>query len=127
MNSKNIITFKSEDLINEGAGLRFDLPALGEFVTGFVVRYRGKPYAYVNQCAHVPVELDWYQGGFFTTQKDYIICATHGAHYQPDTGYCVMGPCKGRSLKPIVVTEENQTIIINTDSLNLNVVKKLKY
>ena len=114
--SKSII-FDSEDLQNEAKGLRFSLSALGEFATGFVVRFHGKPYAYINQCAHVPVELDWNQGDFFTVQKDYLICATHGAHYQPDTGFCVMGPCKGKSLKAIEVIEQNQKIVINIESI----------
>ena len=113
----NIITFDSADLVDKGKGLRFALPALGEFATGFVVRYQGKPYAYVNQCAHVPVELDWDEGDFFTAQKDYLICATHGAHYLTNTGFCVMGPCKGKQLKPIVVTEQNQKIVINIASI----------
>jgi nitrite reductase/ring-hydroxylating ferredoxin subunit len=113
----DLITFKSEDLQNEAQGLRFALPALGEFATGFVVRFQGKAYAYVNQCAHVAVELDWNEGDFFTAQKDYLICATHGAHYLPDTGFCVMGPCKGKSLKAIPVTEQNQQITINTSSI----------
>jgi nitrite reductase/ring-hydroxylating ferredoxin subunit len=116
----NIITFKSEDLKNEGQGLRFDLPQLGGFATGFVIRYQDKPYAYVNQCAHVPVELDWNQGDFFTAQKDFLICATHGAHYRPDNGFCVMGPCKGKSLKALAVTESNQVITINTDAIQSN-------
>lgn len=114
--TENIISYKSEDLINEDKGIRFPLPALGEFATGFVVRFHGKPYAYVNKCAHVPVELDWNEGEFFTVQKDYLICATHGAHYQPDTGFCVMGPCKGKRLKAIEVIEKNQQIIINIDT-----------
>ncbi|NOU25395.1 MAG: Rieske 2Fe-2S domain-containing protein [Methylotenera sp.] len=113
----NTIVFKSEDLQDCAKGLRFPLPALGEFTTGFVVRFHGKPYAYVNQCAHVPVELDWNEGDFFTVQKDYLICSTHGAHYRPDNGFCVMGPCKGRSLKPIAVIEQNHEIIINLASL----------
>ena len=113
------ITFKSEDLQEGAKGLRFALPALGEFATGFVVRFRGKPYAYVNQCAHVSVELDWEEGEFFTAQKDYLICATHGAHYQPDTGFCVMGPCKGKRLQPIEVSEQNHEILINTASITL--------
>lgn len=117
--NQNTITFKSEDLPNDGKGLRFALPELGEFATGFVVRFRGKPYAYLNQCAHVSVELDWDEGEFFTAQKDYLICATHGAHYQPDTGFCVMGPCKGKRLKPIEVTEQNNEIVINTSSITL--------
>ena len=114
--TENIISYKSEDLINEDKGIRFPLPALGEFATGFVVRFHGKPYAYVNKCAHVPVELDWNESEFFTAQKDYLICATHGAHYQPDTGFCVMGPCKGKRLKAIEVIEKNQQIIINIDT-----------
>lgn len=112
------VEFASVDLQDEGKGLRFALPQLGQFATGFVIRYHGRPYAYVNQCAHVPVELDWNQGDFFTRQKDYLICSTHGAHYQPETGYCVMGPCKGKNLKPIPVTEQDQKIIINIASIS---------
>lgn len=115
--NQSTITFKSEDLQEAAKGLRFALPALGEFATGFMVRFCGKPYAYVNQCAHVSVELDWNEGEFFTSQKDYLICATHGAHYQPDTGFCVMGPCKGKRLKSIEVTEQNEQIVINTASI----------
>jgi nitrite reductase/ring-hydroxylating ferredoxin subunit len=79
----NKITLNSHDLVEKSTGLRFKLPQLGDFATGFVVRYEGKAYAYVNQCAHVPIELDWQQGEFFTAAKDYLICSTHGAHYQP--------------------------------------------
>lgn len=112
------VVFPSVDLQDEGKGLRFALPELGQFATGFVIRYHGHPYAYVNQCAHVPVELDWNHGDFFTREKDFLICSTHGAHYQPETGYCVMGPCKGKNLKPIPVTEQDQKIIINIASIS---------
>ncbi len=115
-NNVNILTFNSQDLANEGLGLRFKMPMFGEFVSGFVVRYQGKAYAYVNQCAHIPVELDWKEGEFFTAQKDYLICATHGAHYQPNTGFCVMGPCKGKILKPIDLEEKNNQIFVDLNS-----------
>jgi nitrite reductase/ring-hydroxylating ferredoxin subunit len=110
----NTVVLNSKDLEDGGKGLRFALPALGQNVTGFVVRFKGIPYAYVNQCAHISVELDWEHGDFFTAQQDYLICSTHGAHYRPDNGFCVMGPCKGKSLKPLKVTEQNGQIIINT-------------
>jgi nitrite reductase/ring-hydroxylating ferredoxin subunit len=115
---KNTIVLDSRDLHEKSLGLRFDLPQLGEFATGFVVRYHGKAHAYVNQCAHVAVELDWNQGEFFTVSKDYLICATHGAHYRPDTGFCVMGPCKGKSLQMLSVTEQNHQITIHIDQLH---------
>lgn len=112
------ITLNSHDLIEKSLGLRFDLPQLGEMVTGFAIRFHGKAYAYVNRCAHVPIELDWNQGEFFTVNKDYLICATHGAHYSPDTGHCIMGPCKGKSLQVLAVTEQNQQITIHLDQLH---------
>lgn len=114
--SENTVVLNSQDLLDGGQGLRFNMPIYGEYVTGFVIRYQNKVYAYVNQCAHVPVELDWEEGAFFTAQKDYLICATHGAHYLPNTGFCVMGPCKGKSLKPISVIEQDAKIIVDVDS-----------
>jgi nitrite reductase/ring-hydroxylating ferredoxin subunit len=108
---------KSHAVVERKHGLRFALPELGECVTGFVVRYNGLVHAYVNQCAHLSVELDWNEGDFFDLSKNYVICATHGAQYQPETGYCVMGPCKGRSLQTIQVTECNDEILINLESL----------
>lgn len=106
---------KSEDLLEKVKGIRFDLPELGERVSAFVIRFNGKPYSYINQCAHLPVELDWNEGDFFTREQDYLICATHGAQYEPHTGYCVLGPCQGKRLRPIVVNEQNGQISITLD------------
>ncbi len=111
------IICESHLLIEREQGLRFDLPELGEHVTGFVVRYNDVVYAFVNQCAHVSIELDWNEGDFFDVSKNYLICSTHGAHYDPQSGYCVLGPCKGRSLQPISVTERDNKILINLESL----------
>ncbi|MDE0926425.1 MAG: Rieske 2Fe-2S domain-containing protein [Methylophilaceae bacterium] len=111
------IVFKSSDLQEQSLGLRFDLPQLGEHATGFVIRFETKPYAYVNQCAHMPVELDWNEGKFFTVDKTFIICATHGAQYAPETGRCIAGPCKGKQLQPLAVTEKNNKVTIHLDSL----------
>ena len=109
------IVLKSSDLEEQSLGLRFDLPQLGEHATGFVIRFKSKAYAYVNQCAHMPVELDWNEGEFFTREKDFIICATHGACYVPDTGHCAFGPCKGKQLQVLKVTEESDQVFIHLD------------
>jgi nitrite reductase/ring-hydroxylating ferredoxin subunit len=112
------IVFDSAELQEKSLGLRFNLPQLGPHVTGFVIRFANKPYAYINQCAHMPVELDWNEGEFFTREKDFLICATHGAHYQPDTGYCIYGPCKGKRLQSLVVTERDEQVIIHLEHLD---------
>jgi nitrite reductase/ring-hydroxylating ferredoxin subunit len=102
----------AEQLAERGTGVRFALPELGEHVTGFVVRCNGVPHAYVNRCAHVPVELDWQEGDFFDLSGHYLICATHGAHYEPDSGKCVMGPCTGASLQPLTVVEHDGNVYL---------------
>ncbi len=116
MTDNTTVSFSSADLKEADLGLRFKMPMYGNHATGFVIRYQGKVYAYVNQCAHVPVELDWQQGEFFTATKDYLICATHGAHYEPNTGECVMGPCKGKQLKPMQVEEKGRKITVDLQS-----------
>jgi len=79
-----------------GTGVRFDLIAGGEAATGFVVRHRGHVHGYVNQCAHVAMELDWQAGEFFDFDREFLVCATHGALYEPSSGACAAGPCAGR-------------------------------
>lgn len=106
----------SQDLLDGEKGVRFDLPEFGRNVTGFAVRFHGKVYAYINRCAHIPIELDWNQGEFFDVTRQYLICATHGAHYQPETGYCVLGPCRGQALEALSVQEQAQQVLINLES-----------
>lgn len=107
------ITFNTDALVEKSNGLRFDIPQLGEHITGFVVRYDGKPHAYINQCAHMPVELDWQEGEFFTPEKTHLICATHGAQYHPKSGECVFGPCQGERLHALPVYEQDGVITID--------------
>ncbi|HYD34159.1 MAG TPA: Rieske 2Fe-2S domain-containing protein [Methylophilaceae bacterium] len=106
----------SDELAERGPGVRFEVPELGQRVTGFVVRYEGKVYGFVNQCAHIPVELDWNEGDFFNISRDHLICSTHGAQYDPTTGYCVLGPCKGRSLATLPIIERGQQILLILES-----------
>ncbi len=114
---ENTIILDAGNLQEKALALRFDLPQLGEHVTGFAIRYDGQVHPYINQCAHLPVELDWNEGQFFTQDKVYLICATHGAQYEPDTGHCVFGPCKGGALKALPVTEEGQQVLVHLGEL----------
>ncbi|UUZ52967.1 Rieske 2Fe-2S domain-containing protein [Massilia sp. H-1] len=98
-----------------GRGVRFAVSAFGDKATGFVVRYGGQAYAYLNRCAHVPIELDWAEGEFFESSGLYLMCSTHGAIYVPDSGFCAGGPCKGARLRPIAVREENGNLYWTPD------------
>lgn len=55
---------------------------------GFVVRKGDSVYAYQNFCAHVGHPLNWRPHSFLTPDKDQIICASHGARYEIETGDC---------------------------------------
>lgn len=104
------------DAVREGGrGVRFAVTAFGEAATGFVVRYEGKVYGYLNRCAHVPIELDWSEGEFFESSGLYLMCSTHGAIYVPQTGTCAGGPCKGGRLRPIAVHEADKQIYWQPD------------
>ena len=96
----------SDAVLDNGRGVRFPVTAFGAAATGFVVRHRGRVYAYLNRCAHVPIELDWNEGEFFESGGQYLMCATHGAVYEPASGRCAGGPCRGGRLHPIAVRED---------------------
>ncbi len=98
--------------IPHGHSRKFQLARGGKTVDGFVVNFKEKFYAYVNECCHIPMRLDWYENEFFTRDKRYIICPTHGAAYEPNTGLCVDGPCPGEYLEPIPVAVKHGRIIV---------------
>lgn len=103
---------KSEELPERGRGHRFTVDTTQGPSPAFVIRYRGKVYGYLNRCAHVWVELDWQPGEFFDVSGLYLVCATHGAAYLPDSGRCVGGPCKGQSLKRLAVEESEGRVYL---------------
>ncbi|WP_027804070.1 Rieske (2Fe-2S) protein [Paraburkholderia dilworthii] len=97
----------SEELVDGSMGVRRAARIGADEVVVFFVRYDGRAYGYLNRCAHVPMELDWAEGQFFESSGLYLMCATHGAIYAPDTGKCVGGPCRGGRLRALHVDERD--------------------
>ena len=110
-----VLLCDSDAVLEGGRGMRFPVTAFGDAATGFVVRYQGKAHAYLNRCAHVPIELDWAEGEFFESSGLYLMCSTHGAIYVPDSGFCAGGPCRGGRLRPIAVRESAGKIFWQPD------------
>ncbi len=105
----------SGDLAEQGRGVRFELVRCGKREAAFVVRFDGFPRAFLNQCGHVPIELDWQEGEFFDNSRLYLICATHGALYHPSSGHCVGGRCAGRGLVPVTVIEHDGHVYLTEE------------
>lgn len=95
-------------LKDAGPGVRF---VLGE-LSGFVVRYQGQVRGYRNRCPHQGLELDWQEGHFFDVDGRALICAVHGARYDPAGGRCLEGPCQGASLEALVCEERRGWVVV---------------
>lgn len=106
----SILICSSSQLEEGGKGVRFPVTAGSDDATGFVIRYGGVVHGYLNRCAHVPVELDWNPGEFLEGSGLYIMCATHGAIYEPETGFCTGGPCRGAKLRKILIEENDGSV-----------------
>jgi nitrite reductase/ring-hydroxylating ferredoxin subunit len=85
-------------------------------VEGFVVNFGGRYYAYVNYCIHAGTPLDWWPNEFFTEDRRFLICGTHGSLYEPDTGKCAGGPCIGGSLFSLRVHVAGDRVVVGSGS-----------
>jgi nitrite reductase/ring-hydroxylating ferredoxin subunit len=84
----------------------------------FVIRFGKEYHAYVNECPHQKVRLDWERNNFF--EPNYfktLACGKHGAEFDPATGVCVKGPCEGAQLEKVLcyVDEEDDIVLLNVN------------
>jgi nitrite reductase/ring-hydroxylating ferredoxin subunit len=104
---------ESDFLKDGGQGFSFSYTHEGKTVPAFVVRYGRRVFAYLNRCAHVPVRLESQPDTFFDFSGQFLICAMHGALYDPRTGRCIGGRCTGFGhLVPVSVKEETAEVWI---------------
>lgn len=104
---------RSDQLCDSGLAVRFEVLYFSQVSAAFVLRYAGMVHAYLNRCTHVPMEMDYMPNAFFDSSGHWLICATHGALYAPQTGQCRLGPCRG-GLTPILVSESDGAVYWHT-------------
>jgi nitrite reductase/ring-hydroxylating ferredoxin subunit len=107
----------SAALVDGGDGVRFEVWLGDTAHAAFAIRYEGRVHAFLNRCAHAGVELDWQPGRFFDADGMVLICSTHGALYDPATGACLGGPCRGAGLVPVAVDEIDGEVILREQGL----------
>jgi nitrite reductase/ring-hydroxylating ferredoxin subunit len=66
-----------------------------------VVRRGEAIFAYQNRCPHRGTTLDWFADRFMSADGELLQCATHGALFRIEDGFCVDGPCQGEQLNPL--------------------------
>ncbi|MGY8902988.1 MAG: Rieske (2Fe-2S) protein [Burkholderiales bacterium] len=100
MNPSNAIALCNSAHLQESSdAVAFDVTYRGQTCRAFAIRFKGQAHAYLNRCSHVAMELDWQPNRFFDDSGQWLLCASHGAAYRPDTGACGGGPCQGGLVK----------------------------
>lgn len=61
----------------------------------------GNLYTFVNWCPHLGIALNFYPDEFLDQERQFLMCANHGALFEIETGECVSGPCQGETLLPV--------------------------
>lgn len=89
--------------IEHGSSKKFTLRRGQRELEGMLVNFDGNLFAYINRCPHTGITLDWVNNQFFSSDKRYVMCATHGAVFEPATGECIWGPCVGLSLQSVPI------------------------
>jgi nitrite reductase/ring-hydroxylating ferredoxin subunit len=77
----------------------------------FVVRRGDAVQGWRDRCPHIGTPLTLGDDRYLTRDGAHILCATHGALFRPDDGFCVGGPCAGQSLTPWPVVVKDGTVV----------------
>lgn len=90
---------------------------------GFMLAKNGAPYpiivvkdaggvrAFENSCPHARLPLNDGES-FLDISRTVLVCVNHGAHFDPATGVCLRGPCKGERLRAFPVTTDGESVLI---------------
>ena len=89
--------------LEHGASKKFTLRRGDREIEALLVNFQGTHFAYVNRCPHTGITLDWVNNQFFSSDHRYLMCATHGAVFEPPSGECIWGPCVGLSLQSLPI------------------------
>jgi len=100
------------DALAEGTARGFVFGAGSARQAVLVVRHAGEIRAYRNACPHQGTPLEIVPDAFFDAERRFLVCRTHGAQFRPADGFCVAGPCAGRSLTPAAVRVENGMVML---------------
>ena len=107
MNSATLCSLES---IPDGSARGFELDADTPVL---VVRQGDRAWAYINRCPHVGVQLNWTPDQFMSMDNAFLQCSMHGAQFRIEDGFCIYGPCIGRSLQALPLTIDNGQISVS--------------
>ena len=115
------IICRVDQLAEGGMAMRFEIALVqpARQVPCFVIAYEGAVHAYVNSCPHRGTELDWQPGEVFEETGLYLMCATHGALFEPNSGLCVAGPCHGGRLRSVAIKVVGNDVMLLSNGVEM--------
>lgn len=111
----DVEVFVDKALARTDRAAPFSFVRRGQTLGGFVVLTATGPRAYVNRCPHVPYALDFGDGDVL--HEGAIVCANHGARFDPQSGRCIWGPARGRGLEALPLEDHGEVwrVVINDE------------
>lgn len=106
------IKVASTDDLLEGTYRRINLLYTGKESSVLVFRLKGEIHGFLNQCVHMPRELDSEEGNVIDPSGSYVRCTMHGINYDPCTGESVSTMCNGERLQRVKVVEDDRIVWI---------------
>lgn len=79
-------------------------------------RFDGQPRAWLNACPHQGRPLNFAPDRFLTNDAGQVICAHHGAVFEPDQGRCISGPCRNACLSRVKLQQRDEGIYLLAES-----------
>tara|TARA_B110000444_G_C18411006_1_gene398048 strand:- start:142 stop:486 length:345 start_codon:yes stop_codon:yes gene_type:complete len=86
----------------------------------FAVKKDAEVFLYWNLCPHLGTPLEWEEDKFLDADGALIICSTHGALFEIESGHCLAGPCMGKHLQSIPFELENGMVMVEESALQVS-------
>ncbi len=105
---KNTKICKIEELVENKAIIK---KSEDKYLPGIIIyKNNNSIYIWLNNCPHANLTLDIIEGRVQSKDND-LLCANHGAKFNPITGKCIKGPCKNSYLKKFPFKIKNNYVL----------------
>jgi len=78
----------------------------------FIVPGDGELHCYMNVCPHQGTPLELKPDTFLDVERKLTQCSTHWALFRKEDGYCVKGPCVGKTLTAFPITIDDDGMVL---------------
>ncbi|WMS89227.1 Rieske (2Fe-2S) protein [Pleionea litopenaei] len=95
--------------LSEGQPKIIEVAGMGSLI---VLLKRGQTQVFKNRCPHANARLNADSDNILAYDEYHIYCQLHGAQFDPYTGQCVLGPCRGQGLTRLSSAVEKGLVVL---------------